>query len=123
MIKVVHTGPDASKATHDDAGGLEPVVFLARGARVMLCANIWVEVGLVNGALGTVVAICYKDSLRHPDLPVSVMVMFDEYAGPTRSNLPTLAHLVFHHKAMLTPSAASEAVLGCHHTQVPGIDT
>ena len=47
-IKPVHTGPDASKATHDDAGGTDPVVFLSRGARVMLCANIWVEVGLVN---------------------------------------------------------------------------
>ena len=86
MIKAVHTGPDASKASHDDAGGLEPVVFLARGARVMLCANIWVEVGLVNGALGSVVAKCYKDSQCPPDLPVSVMVRFDKYTGPTLSD-------------------------------------
>ena len=64
MIKAVHTGPDASKGTHDDAGGLDPVDFLARGARVMLCANIWVEVGLVNGALGTVVAICVHWQLQ-----------------------------------------------------------
>ena len=52
--------PGASKATSDDAGGLEPVICIPHGARVMLSANLWVEVGLVNGALGTVEAICYE---------------------------------------------------------------
>ena len=58
VLRAIHTGPGASKASTDDAGGLEPVVFIAHGARVMLSANLWVEVGLVNGALGTVEAIC-----------------------------------------------------------------
>ena len=31
-------------------------------------------------------AICYKDSQRPPELPVSVMVRFDEYTGPTLSD-------------------------------------
>ena len=30
------------------------------GARVILTANFWVDVGLVNGAIGTVVDICYQ---------------------------------------------------------------
>ena len=81
-IKAVHTGPDASRASNDDAGGLEPVVCLAHGARVMLCANLWVEVGLVNGALGTVVAICYANDHRPPNLPIAVTVKFDSYSGP-----------------------------------------
>ena len=59
VLRAAHTGPGASKATSDDAGGLEPVICIAHGARVMLSANLWVEVGLVNGALGTVEAICY----------------------------------------------------------------
>ena len=33
MIKAVHSGPGASKAASDDAGGLEPVICLAHGAQ------------------------------------------------------------------------------------------
>ena len=81
-IKAVHTGPNASKATPDDAGGLEPVVMLAKSSRVMLTSNLWIEVGLVNGAMGTVEAICYlRDTPPH--LPTAVMVRFDHYTGPT----------------------------------------
>ncbi|XP_019859761.1 PREDICTED: ATP-dependent DNA helicase PIF1-like, partial [Amphimedon queenslandica] len=81
-IKAVHTGANAAKTPPDDAGGLEPVVMLARTARVMLTSNLWVEVGLVNGAMGTVEAICYKETMP-PHLPVAVMVRFDHYTGPT----------------------------------------
>ena len=82
-IKAVHTGPNASKASADDAGGLEAIVCLAHSARVMLTSNLWVDVGLVNGAMGTVLAICYVSNTRPPDLPVAVMVRFDAYSGPT----------------------------------------
>ena len=81
-IKAVHTGPNAAKAPADDAGGLEAVVCLAKSAHVMLTSNLWVDVGLVNGAMGTVEAICYKTG-GPPDLPIAVMVRFDSYSGPT----------------------------------------
>ena len=81
-IKVVHTGPNASKASSEDASGLEPVICLARGARVMLTSNLWTDAGLVNGAMGTVQAICYQSG-GPPSLPLAVMVRFDKYWGPT----------------------------------------
>lgn len=77
-IKAVHTGPNAAKAPADDAGGLEAVVCVAKSARVMLTSNLWIDVGLVNGAMGTVQAICYRTG-GPPDLPIDVMVRFDSY--------------------------------------------
>ena len=81
-IKAVHTGANAAKASSDDASGLEAVVCLAKSARVMLTSNLWVEVGLVNGAMGTIKAICYRSG-GPPDLPLAVMLKFDHYSGPT----------------------------------------
>ena len=51
MTKAVHTGVNAGKASPEDAGGLEAIVSIAKSARVMLISNLWVEAGLVNGAL------------------------------------------------------------------------
>ena len=82
-IKAVHTGPNAAKASSDDASGLEPIICLAVGARVMLSSNLWVNMGLVNGAMGTIKAICYHNGAAPPDLPVAVTVQFDTYSGPT----------------------------------------
>ena len=81
-IKAVHTGPNSAKAPADDAGGLEAVICLATSARVMLTSNLWVDVGLVNGAMGTIRAICSRTG-GPPDLPIAVMVHFDSYSGPT----------------------------------------
>ena len=39
-IKAIHTGPNASKTSSDDASGLEPVICLSRGAKVMLTSNL-----------------------------------------------------------------------------------
>ena len=86
MLKAVHNGPGAFKATSEEAGGLDPVICIAQGAKVMLCANLWVDVGLVNGVRGTIVAICYENGHSPPDLPVAVMVRFDCYSGPTLSD-------------------------------------
>ena len=77
---------------------------LAHSARVMLISNLWVDKGLVNGAMGTIEAICYRSG-GPPDLPVAVMVHFDHYIGPTLHDgtvpIPPFARLGQH----LDPSA------------------
>ena len=42
-VKAIHTGPNASKASPDDAAGLDPVVCIAHGARVMLTSTFGLE--------------------------------------------------------------------------------
>ncbi len=116
-IKAVHTGPNASKASPDDAAGLEPVICVAHEARVMLTANLWVDVGPVNGAMGTVVATCYKSGQCPPHLPVAVMVHFDSYSGPTFADGTVPITPICH------TWSASGAGLGCHHPQGTGYDT
>ena len=86
IIKAVHSGPNASKASSEDAGGLESIICLAHNARVMLTSNLWVDMGLVNGAMGTVMAVCYRSGESPPNLPIAVTVRFDSYRGPTLSD-------------------------------------
>ena len=45
--------------------------------QVMVTSNLWTEASLVNGAVGTVQAICYLSG-GLPSLPVAVMVKFDK---------------------------------------------
>ena len=59
-----------------------PSALQNHGACVMLTANLWVDMGLVNGEVGTVAAICYDSGGAPPHLPVAVMVQFDSYQGP-----------------------------------------
>ena len=62
--------------------GLQPVVFLAKGARVMLTMNLWSSVGHCNGATGTVIDIVYENNHQppdSPDLPIAVIVEFENY--------------------------------------------
>ena len=81
-ISAIHSNATAASAKAEDAGGLYPVVFLATGAHVMLTANLWQEVGLCNGAAGTVYQMLYQENHQPPDLPIAVLVEFDRYAGP-----------------------------------------
>ncbi len=98
-INAIHSDSTASSANPDDAGGLHPVVFLATQARVMLTANIWQQVGLCNGAAGTVHQFLYQADHKPPHLPIAVLVDFDNYAGPpfisSRPNCVPVPPLLF----------------------------
>ena len=45
-------------------------------------------VGLCNGSTGTVVDIIFAENHNPPDLPIAVLVKFDNYCGPSFSNMP-----------------------------------
>lgn len=47
----------------------------------MLTSNLWIEAGLVNGALGYIRNIIYKPRNAPSDPPTNVMVEFDNYFG------------------------------------------
>ena len=56
-------------------------VLLCHGQHVMLTCNLWVEDGLVNGALGFVKDIFYPPTSKPPQLPMFTIVVFDTYVG------------------------------------------
>ncbi|PKB95962.1 hypothetical protein RhiirA5_242033, partial [Rhizophagus irregularis] len=80
-------GNEAKKADSDTAHGLEAQLLLARESRVMLTANLWTETGLVNGSMGTVKDILFKEDQGPPSLPIAVLVSFNSYKGPTITSL------------------------------------
>ena len=81
-INALHSSATAAAAKSDDAGGLEPVLFLAEKAKVMLTSNLWQQVGLCNGAMGTIEHILYTNGQHPPNLPLAVLVNFNHYSGP-----------------------------------------
>jgi ATP-dependent DNA helicase PIF1 len=63
--------------------GLKPYICLARGARSMLTANLWVQKGLVNGATGTLRHFIFELGVAPPLLPIALVVEMDQgYRGP-----------------------------------------
>ena len=81
-INAIHSSSLAAAAKSDDAGGLDSMVLLAKGARVMLICNLWQQTGLCNGATGVVDDILYSSGQKPPHLPIAVLVHFYDYSGP-----------------------------------------
>ncbi len=85
-IEAMHTGPvEAVETKAEDAGNLQRVLYLAKGAKVTCTWNGWKEAGLINGASGTVHEIIYSSGDGPPGLPVAILVQMDApgYRGPS----------------------------------------
>ncbi|CAL4095220.1 unnamed protein product [Meganyctiphanes norvegica] len=70
-------------ANSNKAGGLHNSTILCRGCKVMLLTNLWNEPGLTNGANGIVQYIVYEQGTQPTDLPLFLLVKFDQYTGPS----------------------------------------
>lgn len=88
-IDARHSSDVAKKINSDEMSGLQPVIYLSMGAKVMLTMNLWPRAGLCNGATGTVVDFIYKNGHQPPDLPIAVIVQFDDYRGTSISDTKT----------------------------------
>ena len=88
VIEAKHSPATAKTIPSDEMCGLQPTIFIAKGARVMLTMNLWTDAGLCNGATGTVTEIVFADDQQPPSLPVAVVVHFDNYKGPSFSSFP-----------------------------------
>ena len=85
-IHALHSHKSASSLSSDEFSGLEFTVSIANDAKVMLTMNLCTEVGLCNGATGTVVHIIFQNPVQGPpDLPVAVIVHFKDYTGQSFS--------------------------------------
>ena len=89
-INARHSSATAKSLPSNEMSGLQPTIYLAKGAKVMLTMNLWASVGLCNGATGTIDDIIYATNHQPPDLPIAVIVRFDNYRGPSfRDQLPS----------------------------------
>ncbi|KAH9297085.1 hypothetical protein KI387_028767, partial [Taxus chinensis] len=81
VARVVATRVRRVTYGESDDDQLESEVLLCNGQHVMLVCNLWVEAGLVNGSLGQVKNIVYYPGTKPPDLPIFVVVEFQNYIG------------------------------------------
>ena len=66
QINARHSSAIARKTAADEFSGLQPLLYLAKGAKVMLTMNLWPSVGLCNSATGTVEHFIYENNYHPP---------------------------------------------------------
>ncbi|XP_057839898.2 uncharacterized protein LOC131049832 [Cryptomeria japonica] len=80
-LSIAHIAQQTN-SEYDNNDQLPLELLLCENQQVMLLANLWIEVGLVNGSIGLVKNIIYELNTKPPDLPNFVVVRFQNYKGP-----------------------------------------
>lgn len=81
-IEAINSSDFAAQCSTVKSSGLQNVLYLSRGCRIMLQTNIWVEGGVTNGTMGTVSEIVFKKGESPPKLPQFILANLDNYKGP-----------------------------------------
>jgi hypothetical protein len=62
----------------------------------MLSSNLWTEIRLVNGSMGTVVDLTWElGQDPNTSLPFAILIAFDDYSGPVYPGCDASIVLVF----------------------------
>ena len=114
-IKDVHSGPNAAKASAEDAGGLEPILWIACEIGLMLTSNFWV--GQWCHGYGSAHLLSHWWRTTSPpncsDCKIWSLILWWDYSHPFSP-----PHQVCIWWFMFSAVATSQASLGCYDLQV-----
>ena len=80
-IEAEHDSSSSARKSTEQCRRLASKLYLATGAKIMLLWNICTSKGLVNGSIGTLVDIIYKEGACAPSLPQFLIIEFPDYNG------------------------------------------